>query len=395
MTPAARIQAAIEIIDAIARAARDGGAPADAIFAETMRQRRYAGSKDRRAIRGLVYDAMRMVRSAPPSGRAAMLLMADADADIAALFDGSTYGPAVISADEPRAEAGLTPPDLERFIDPLIQDSEYPAMLRRAPVDLRRNRLRADGPALAELFPEGQEIKGLVDGWRLAPESAAVQHPAYAGGAFEVQDAASQLSALALDAGPDMRIIDLCAGGGGKTLAIASLTDNKAQILASDTHRARLQKLPQRAERAGAQAIETRLLNPNQEVAMLEDWIGTADRVFVDAPCSGSGTWRRSPELRWRLTPVRLKRHVADQARLMDISAQTLGSGGKMLYAVCSIMACEGREQVRDFLARNPTWVAEKDFLPAGIGRPAGDGYLLTPEHDGCDGFFLARLRAP
>lgn len=395
MTPAARVQAAIEILDAIASAARDGGAPADAIFAEAMRARRYAGSKDRRAIRALVYDAIRAAAVAPVSGRAAMVSLADQDADLAALFDDSQYGPAAIQADEPRAAAGVAAPSLMALFDPLIGADEYDAMLQRAPVDLRRNLLRADAPNLADIFADGQPIKALAQAWRLPPESPAVQHPAYASGGFEVQDAASQYSAAALDAGPDMRIVDLCAGGGGKTLAIAALTHDRAQILATDTHRARLQQLPPRAERAGTTSIETRLLNPQSELAMMPDWVGQADRVFVDAPCSGSGTWRRSPELRWRLTPARLQRHLDDQARLMDIGAKLLGAGGKMIYAVCSVMACEGRDQVRKFLARHPNWVAEQEFLPDGIGRKAGDGYVFTPKYDECDGFFLARLSAP
>jgi 16S rRNA (cytosine967-C5)-methyltransferase len=153
--------------------------------------------------------------------------------------------------------------------------------------------------------------------------------------------------------------------------------------------------LPPRAERAGATRIETRLLNPGQEQAMLADWQGRAARVFVDAPCSGSGTWRRSPELRWRLTPARLDRHLADQAKLLDIGADLVAPGGKILYAVCSIIAREGRAQVDEFLNRHPGWTADSDYLPTGIGRAAGLGFLLTPAHDGCDGFFLARLTAP
>lgn len=128
---------------------------------------------------------------------------------------------------------------------------------------------------------------------------------------------------------------------------------------------------------------------------MLADWQGRAARVFIDAPCSGSGTWRRSPELRWRLSPARLDRHIADQARLMDIGAALVAPGGKLLYAVCSIIAREGRDQVDQFLQRNPGWSADADLLPAGHGRAAGAGFLLTPEHDACDGFFLARLTAP
>lgn len=395
MTPAARIQTAIEILDAIALAAREGGAPADAIFAEAMRARRYAGSKDRRAIRAHVYDAIRAVRSAPASGRAAMLVLADGDPELAALFDGSAYGPAAIESDEARAETGLAAQALLDLFDPLVGTDEAEAMLARAPLDLRANGLKATRDDLATLFPDGEPIAGADDGWRLPPETAAIQHPAYADGAFEVQDAASQYASAALDAAPSQTIVDLCAGAGGKTLAIASLTANDADILACDTNRARLQQLAPRAERAGATRIETRLLNPGQEAAMLADHMGKADRVFVDAPCSGSGTWRRSPELRWRLTPARLERHLADQAKLMDLGADLVAPGGKLLYATCSIIAREGRAQVDEFLTRHPGWTADSGVLPAGIGRAAGGGFLLTPAHDRCDGFFLARLTAP
>lgn len=395
MTPAARIQTAIEILDAIAAAAREGGAPADAIFAEAMRARRYAGSKDRRAIRSHVYDAIRAVRSAPASGRAAMLALADAQPELAALFDGSSYGPAPIAADEPRAETGLAAQALIDLFDPLVGEGEYDAMLTRAPLDLRTNRIKAGGDDLATLFPEGEAIPGAPDGWRLPPETPAIQHTAYTEGRFEVQDAASQYASAALDAALGQPIVDLCAGGGGKTLAIASLTGNDADILACDTNRARLQQLAPRAERAGATRIETRLLNPGQETDMLADWRGMAARVFVDAPCSGSGTWRRSPELRWRLTPARLDRHLADQARLLDIAADLVAPGGKLLYAVCSIITREGRAQVDDFLNRHPGWTADAGILPDGIGRAAGAGFLLTPAHDHSDGFFLARLTSP
>ncbi|SEH11174.1 16S rRNA (cytosine967-C5)-methyltransferase [Sphingopyxis sp. YR583] len=395
MTPAARIQASIEILDAIAAAAREGGPPADAIFAEAMRARRYAGSKDRRAIRAHVYDAIRAVRSAPASGRAAMLALVDAQPELGEHFDGSSYGPAPIADDEPRAETGLAAEALIDLFDPLIDGNEYEAMLARASLDLRANRIKATRDDLAVLFLDGEAIEGAPDGWRLPSETAAVQHPAYAEGRFEVQDAASQYASAALDAAPGQPIVDLCAGGGGKTLAIASLTANDAEILACDTNRARLQQLPPRAERAGATRIETRLLNPGKEAEMLADWQGRAARVFVDAPCSGSGTWRRSPELRWRLTPARLERHLADQAKLIDIGADLVAPGGKLLYAVCSIITREGRAQVDDFLNRHPGWTADVDILPDGIGRPAGAGFLLTPARDECDGFFLARLTAP
>lgn len=395
MTPAARVQTAIEILDIIAASARDGGPPADAILSDAMRARRYAGSKDRRAIRALVYDAIRAVRMVPPSGRAAMLALADRDIDLAALFDGTPYGPAIIAADEPRGDTGVASPGLIKLFDPLLRADDPAAMLVRAPLDLRVNRGKAGWKDVAALFPGGTAITGLDDGLRLAAEVPAVQHTAYADGWFEVQDAASQHAARALQAAPAMTMVDLCAGAGGKTLAIAAATGDQGALIACDTNRARLQQLPPRAVRAGATSITTRLLNPGKERDMLSDLVGKADRVIVDAPCSGTGTWRRSPELRWRLTSQRLKRHVDEQAKLIALGAQLVAPGGKLLYAVCSVTHGEGRDQVTAFLASHPGWTADRDVLPHGIGRAAGDGFLLTPAHDGCDGFFLARLCAP
>jgi 16S rRNA (cytosine967-C5)-methyltransferase len=393
MTPAARIQTAIEILDQIAAAARDGGAPADAIFAEAMRARRYAGSKDRRAIRELVYAAIRAVRSAPDSGRAAMLALADTDADMAALFDGAPYAPAPITADEPRAELGLAAQALIELFDPLIGAEEHAAMLDRAPLDLRANRTRIDRSALAEMLGAGDPIAATRDGLRLPAEFAAAQTPAFADGLFEVQDAASQIAAEAVGAVDGMTIVDLCAGAGGKTLALAAAAPG-ARIIACDINRARLQQLGPRAARAGAANIETRLLNPGQESAMLSDLIGGADAVIVDAPCSGSGTWRRSPELRWRLTPQRLARHRAEQAALLALGATLMRTGGVLIYATCSVLAGEGRAQIAAFLdAQNGACRADFAGLPTGIGRRAGDGLLLTPHHDGTDGFYLARLQ--
>ena len=393
MTPAARVQTAIEILDQIAAAAREGGAPADAIFAEAMRARRYAGSKDRRAIRELVYAAIRAVRSVPDSGRAAMLALADQDADMAALFDGAPYAPVPISADEPRAELGLAAGALIELFDPLVGAEEHAAMLARAPLDLRANRTRTDRTALAELLGAGEPIAGTRDGLRLPAEFAAAQTPAYADGLFEVQDAASQIAAEALGAADGMTVVDLCAGAGGKTLALAAAAPG-ARIIACDINRARLQQLNPRAERAGAGNIETRLLNPGQESAMLSDLIGLADAVIVDAPCSGSGTWRRSPELRWRLTPQRLARHRSEQAALLALGAALVRPGGVLIYATCSVLAGEGRDQIAAFLAaQNGTWRADFGALPDGIGRRAGDGLLMTPHHDGTDGFYLARLQ--
>lgn len=395
MTPAARVQTAIEILDLIAAAARDGGPPADSIFAEAMRARRYAGSKDRRAVRNHVYDVIRAVRSVPETGRAAMLALAEDNPALSALFDGAPYAPSVITADEPRALRGLASAPLIGLFDPLIGEEEHAAMLMRAPLDIRANAARIGRDELAGLLGAGEPIAGTSHGLRLPGEFAAVQTPHFDDGLFEVQDAASQMAAAAVQGAEGMTIVDLCAGAGGKTLAIAAAAPG-ARIIACDTNRARLQQLPPRAERAGAMGIETRLLNPGQERGMLADLMGAADAVIVDAPCSGSGTWRRSPELRWRLTPQRLVRHRADQTALLDLGAALVRPGGALVYATCSILAGEGRDQVDGFQtgAKVP-WTADFPGLPQAAGRRAGDGLLFTPAHDATDGFYLARLVRP
>jgi 16S rRNA (cytosine967-C5)-methyltransferase len=196
------------------------------------------------------------------------------------------------------------------------------------------------------------------------------------------------LVAAACDAQPEHRILDLCAGAGGKALALAAAAP-RAEILACDTNRARLSQLPPRAERAGA-TIEIRLLDGGREAAQLAGWQGAADLVLIDAPCSGSGTWRRNPEGRWRLTPARLDRLVGLQARLLDIAAPLVKPGGSLVYAVCSLLGREGAGQVAAFLGRHSSWTVQ-DALP--FGREDGDGRLLTPGHDGTDGFFVARLQ--
>jgi 16S rRNA (cytosine967-C5)-methyltransferase len=225
-------------------------------------------------------------------------------------------------------------------------------------------------------------------GIRLPSDSRIDDLDEFAQGLVEVQDEGSQLIALACMPFGDEKILDLCAGAGGKSLALAAAAPD-ATILASDSNRSRLSKLAPRAERAGA-TIETRLLNPRRELEELADWRGQADLVLVDAPCSGSGTWRRNPEGRWRLTPERLDRVVALQARLLDIAAAMVRPGGRVVYAVCSLLSREGAGQIETFLSRHSSWMVEE--TPIAAGRLDGVGRILTPGHDDTDGFFVARL---
>lgn len=389
MTPGARVQAAIELLDLIVAAARTKGAPADRIVADWFRSRRYAGSKDRRAVRELVYRAVRSCGEVPASGRAAMLLLAGQDPAIAALFTGEGHGPAPIQPGEPAASAGTAPAWLEGALAASgITGEAGAALLGRAPLDIRVNALKADRATL-DLPIAGAPLPA-PQGLRLPPDTPVEQWPAYQDGRIEVQDGGSQLTCLALAAQPGETVVDLCAGAGGKTLALAAAMANRGRLIACDVDRARLARLAPRALRAGAAQIEEVLLNPGREAEALRDLAHGADAVLVDAPCSGTGTWRRNPEARWRLTPVELERLTAIQSRLLDVAAGLVRPGGRLIYVTCSLLDAEGADQVAGFLARHPGWRAVLPEL--GVGRPRGAGLRLDPLHDGTDGFFVARL---
>ena len=390
MTPAARLQAAIEILDEVIVSARDDGPPADTIVTRYFKTRRYAGSKDRRAVRELVFRAIRAVAERPESGRAAVLALAQQDPELLNLF-GEPRGPEPLADGEASGETGSVPGWLQDELSPLVVPEEWPALLDRAPLDIRVNTARVSRDDVLPQF-EGSAPTPLSPwGIRLASETRLDDHPAFADGLIEVQDEGSQLIALACGPKPGEHILDLCAGAGGKALALAA-AEPSAIILATDTNRARLSNLVPRADRAQAR-IEARLLNPNEELSQLSDWVGQADVVLVDAPCSGSGTWRRNPEGRWRLTPARLDRVVALQSRLLDIAAELVRPGGRIVYAVCSLLSREGAGQIQDFLSRRSSWIVEE--TPIAAGRWDGVGKLLTPGHDGTDGFFVARLVSP
>ncbi len=390
MTPAARLQAAIEIIDLVIASARDNGPPADSIVTRYFKTRRYAGSKDRRAVRELVFRAIRRAAEAPESGRAAILGLAEDEPETAELF-GQPRGPEPSSAGESATRSGVVPAWLVPELSPLVGPHEWPPLVERAPLDLRVNIARTSRDEMLAAFPGSEPTRLSPWGIRLPSDSRIDDSEPYRDGLVEVQDEGSQLIALACDSGPDARILDLCAGAGGKALAIAAAAPGTI-ILAADSSRARLSKLGPRAERSGA-TIEARLLDPPRELEQLADWNGLADLVLVDAPCSGSGTWRRNPEARWRLTPDRLDRLVALQLRLLDIAAELVRPGGAIVYAVCSLLSREGSGQAKSFLRRHSSWVMQDIVEHA--GRLDGVGRLLTPAHDGTDGFFIARLKKP
>ena len=268
---------------------------------------------------------------------------------------------------------------------------EAAQLLERAPLDLRVNRLKASRDSIR--LPEDAERIAAPDGLRLPAGIQVEQWDEYRSGLIEVQDGGSQLACEAVAAQPGETIIDLCAGAGGKTLSLAASMGNSGRIVASDTDRGRLSKLGPRAERAGATIIETLLLNPGRELEMLEGWREEADAVLVDAPCSGTGTWRRNPEARWRLNEAQLARFVAAQDRLLDIAAQLTKPGGRITFVTCSLLDEEGTDRIAAFIARHPGWQIQMPQLPAGSAR--GQGIRLSPWADGTDGFFIACAGKP
>lgn len=387
MTPAARVQTSIELLDAIIAAALSKGAPADRILADWFRNNRFAGSKDRRAIRELVYAAIRACGPVPENGRAAMLRLAEVDESIAPLFDGSNYGPAAIGDSEQAARGGVAPEWLEeRLAASDILGEEAEALLHRAPLDLRVNTLKTDRATLE--LPVEAEPTAAPHGLRIETGTPVEQWPAFRDGLIEVQDTGSQLACLAVAAKPGETVIDLCAGGGGKTLALAAAMDNLGTLIASDTDRGRLSRLAPRATRAGAANIETILFDPQKELDALEAYVGKADAVLIDAPCSGTGTWRRNPEARWRLDEKELARLTGIQSYLLDIAAKLIRPGGRIIYVTCSLLDEEGAGQFDAFLARHEGLRAVEPNLP--LGRNRGKGMRLTPFHDSTDGFFIA-----
>jgi 16S rRNA (cytosine967-C5)-methyltransferase len=390
MTPAARLQAAIEIVDEVIASARNDGPPADVLVTRYFKVRRYAGAKDRRAVRGLVFHAIRRSAERPESGRAAILGLVGDEPALSELF-GQPRGPEPRREGETEASQSWVPGWLQTELSPLVGEGEWQALLERAPLDLRVNVAKASREEVLREFDSAEATPLSPCGIRLPSDTKVDDSALYRGGLVEVQDEGSQLIALACDPQEGSTVIDLCAGAGGKSLALAAAAPG-ARVLATDSNRARLSMLPERAGRAGAQ-IETLLLNPPHELEDLSEWRGKADVVLVDAPCSGSGTWRRNPEGRWRLTPERLDRLEALQVLLLDIGAELVRPGGHLVYAVCSLLSREGAGQIDRFLERHSSWISEQP--PISGGRADGTGRLLTPGHDHTDGFFVARLGRP
>ena len=402
-------------------------AAADDVLRAWGRSHRFAGSKDRRAVAGHVYDALRARartswRMGAEDGRALVLGALPAE-EVAAGFTGEGHAPPPPTPEEtarlaaPPAgpapawvEAGVPEwiaAKLQARFGPAWREEAQALAAVRAPVDLRVNALR--GPvdaALRLLAADGVEPEPTplsAAGLRLPPAySRDVQATrAWRTGWVEVQDEASQIAAALAGARPGALVVDYCAGGGGKTLALAAALRNEGRLVATDVDGKRLAALQPRLERSGARA-EVRRIGPEGEGAY--DLQGAADLVFVDAPCTGSGTWRRHPEAAWRLTPETLARLAALQPRILAAGARLVRPGGRLAYATCSVFAEENDATVAAFSADHPGFrpvaVADAATEAAGLtdeGRrrlaalaQGGHTLQMTPLRTGTDGFFLA-----
>lgn len=420
MTPAGRAAAAIELLRGIAA----GADPADTILTEYFRRRRYAGSGDRRAIRELVYGVLRglgllkwrLAEAGGDSEDARAWLIAETAArapdELAAMFGGGQFGPDPLNEEEralaehlasqavaaaPRW-ARLNCPEwlLERFdrAFPQTCDAEVAALNEPAPVDLRVNLLRTSRAAVqAYLREEGHAVvptdlspAGLrADAWLPLANSKSFKD-----GLVEIQDEGSQMLALAVNARPGERVADLCAGAGGKTLALAVMMENSGEIIAADVSPSRLRRMTPRLRRAGVTIAHATTV----DIAALADAVEPVDRVLIDAPCSATGAWRRHPEARWRLTPGQMAEHVATQAGLLRDGARLVRPGGWLIYATCSLLPEENEDQAAAFLnghaqfRRVPVeqYLSEDQLASAGLS--AGGDLNLSPARNGTDGVF-------
>ena len=428
MTPGAQVAAAIDILTAI----DTGGRPADDVAADYFRRRRYIGAKDRAQIAGHVYAVLRHraaldwwigkhgVGIGPRSRVLACLVLIEGwrPEVIAACCDADRFRPALLSQPEERLVYGVATRtlrhpemsrevanDLPEWLEPYLDrvfgkglEAEMAALNASAPTDLRVNLLKSDREtarrALAlegvpadptPLSPIGLRLRDRVPLGNLAT---------FKEGLVEVQDEGSQIAALLADARPGMRVVDFCAGAGGKTLALAAGMANRGKLVACEVSRRRLDRSARRLRRAGVGNVERRGLTGERD-----KWVkhhkGSFERVFVDVPCLGTGTWRRNPDAKWRCRPEDLAELIERQQQILRSAARLVRPGGRVIYATCSLLREEDEAQAETFLAAEPDFsllpVARAWSETIGGASPGGENYLrLTPARHGTDGFFVA-----
>jgi 16S rRNA (cytosine967-C5)-methyltransferase len=430
MTPAARLSAAIEVIADIDSRRR----PAAETLKDWGTSHRFAGSGDRAAIAGLVYDGLRRRASAAQvmgadTARAILIgmLRLERGLDVAAierLADGGRFAPEPLEEAERHALANASLAgapahvvgDYPEWLDVHLarafgeeRGEEGAALARRAPLDLRvnvgkapRDAVVADfadyGPKPTQWSPWGVRIQVPA-----GAKSPAIQsEPAFLDGRVEVQDEGSQIAALMTGAVPGETVIDLCAGGGGKTLALAAMMAGRGRLVATDLDKRRLAPIHERLTRAGVTNVDVR--TPRLANDVLADFHDGADLVVIDSPCTGTGTWRRNPDAKWRMRPGALEQRVKEQVEVLDRAVSLVKPGGRLAYITCSVLREENADQVAAFIARHSEFAVTP---PAALAEALGDqadgfraaalvsefGLQMTPRRTGTDGFFVTVLR--
>jgi len=430
MTPAARLSAATEVTATI----ETQRIPAAQALKDWGTSHRFAGSGDRAAIAGLVWDVLRRRASSAwimdadtPRARVLGMLRLERGLDVAAvekLCDGSRFAPQPLTEAEraalssrslqhaPAPVAGDYPEWLDPYLANVFGDdrvAEASAMASRAPLDLRVNTLKARrekvlaslshlGAVPTPWSPLGLRIQLAADARNVGVHA----EEAFIKGLVEVQDEGSQLAALFSAAKPGEQVIDLCAGAGGKTLALAAMMQGKGRLIATDSDKRQLAPIHERLSRAGVHNVEVR--TPRGGDDPLSDIRASANLVLIDAPCSGTGTWRRNPDAKWRMRPGALEIRLKDQVAVLERAAAMVGPGGRIAYVTCSVLAVENGDQIRAFVARHPAFsvippaetasvLSDKaeDFAKAAL--QTAEGWLMTPRRTGTDGFFVSILR--
>jgi|FLOH01.1.fsa_nt_gi 16S rRNA (cytosine967-C5)-methyltransferase len=410
MLPSARIEAVIELTENVSATLRDNGASADVIVRNFFNARRYAGSKDRRYVTEKLYEIIRrwefltdITKSDPRKMVMAHLQLSDDDPK--AYFNGEPHSPAALTDEEILFLKNVKPEQLEHhrlnyplWLEDRLKDrfgdkfnQEMTALNQRAPLTLRIVRKTKEIEAFLLEKEIGYNRGVYANSAIILNEKIQIRDwPIYKNGLVEIQDEAAQLAVKYVELAPGQQVMDLCAGAGGKTLAAAGYMKNKGQIYAFDISENRLKDLKTRAKRSKVHIVQPRVLSVRNRAKILEEFKGKMDRVILDVPCSGTGTWRRNPEARFRLSEESLSQYVKTQSELLEEAWQIVKAGGRVAYMTCSILKSENEQQIEQFLSSH----SDATLIPIRKqGIEALEGTLLvSPFSRQMDGFFVAIL---
>ena len=428
MQLAARMKAAVEVLDEVINHHR----PAPEALKDWGRVHRFAGSADRSAIGTLVFDVLRnklsLAHRMGSDTTRALVLAATTKAlnlshgELSHEITNSQYGIEPLSDDEhlklskpiPSSTHSHISGDYPEWLNDELQrafgdqcTAEGAALSQRAPIDLRVNTLKATREKVLRALKHYKALEAPLSplGIRIPAPSGLKRPPnveaetGHGKGWYELQDTASQVASLLTGAGPRMQVLDLCAGSGGKTLAMAAMMQNTGQIFAYDTNKFQLRPIFERVRRAGVRNLQ--VLDPGNEEA-LNQMANRFDVVLVDAPCSGSGTWRRRPDAKWRLSEYHLKKRALEQTAILELAANLVRPSGRLIYVTCSILPCENTDQVQKFLKKHneysilPYTKCWSDYIgnnAPGSADGQQNGLLLTPAQHKTDGFYIACLQ--